>query len=257
MHRRQALQYFAGLALCPLCARAGLGEETHAGPHWSYEGATGPDNWGGLDAANKVCSTGTQQSPIDLSEPISARQPALDLDWKTRPDTIVNNGHTIQLNFGEGSIVSLGKQAYGLIQFHFHQPSEHRVNGKTFAMEAHFVHAATDGRRARSDWGIYGSGQDKRGVQQDRLDNAGEGRSTRSGRSSHRSKWVDAGAAKLLPLRGVPHDTAVQRDRRLARAHRLYRGGRERHCPICQTLPDERPSGAKSKSPLRSHIQPR
>ena len=145
MHRRQALQYFAGLALCPLCARAGLGEETHAGPHWSYEGATGPDNWGGLEAANKVCSTGTQQSPIDLSEPVSARQPALDLDWKTRPDTIVNNGHTIQLNFGEGSMVSLGKQAYGLIQFHFHQPSEHRVNGKTFAMEAHFVHAATAG----------------------------------------------------------------------------------------------------------------
>jgi carbonic anhydrase len=145
MHRRQALKFFTGLALCPLCAGTSLGEETHAGPHWSYEGATGPNNWGNLDAVNRVCSTGTQQSPIDLSEPVSARQPPLNLGWKTRPDTIVNNGHTIQLNFGEGSIISLGKRNYGLMQFHFHQPSEHRINGKSFAMEAHFVHALAGG----------------------------------------------------------------------------------------------------------------
>jgi carbonic anhydrase len=145
MHRRQALKFFAGLALCPLCAGAGLGEETHAGPHWSYEGATGPTNWGNLEAANRMCSTGTQQSPIDLSEPVSAQEPALSLAWKTRPDTIVNNGHTIQLNFKEGSTINLGKRSYGLAQFHFHHPSEHHIKGNSFAMEAHFVHAAAGG----------------------------------------------------------------------------------------------------------------
>jgi carbonic anhydrase len=145
MHRRQALKFFAGLGLCPLCAGASFGEETHAGPHWSYEGATGPDKWGNLDAANRMCSTGTQQSPIDLSEPVSSQEPALNLAWKTRPDTIVNNGHTIQLNFKEGSTINLGKQSYGLVQFHFHHPSEHRINGNSFAMEAHFVHAAAGG----------------------------------------------------------------------------------------------------------------
>ena len=145
MHRRQALKLFTGLALCPLCAGTSFGKETHAGPHWDYEGATGPSNWSKLDAANRVCSTGTQQSPIDLSEPVIAQQSDLSLGWKTRPDTIVNNGHTIQLNFSEGSILSLGKRTYGLTQFHFHQPSEHRVNGKSFAMEAHFVHAAAGG----------------------------------------------------------------------------------------------------------------
>ncbi len=154
MHRRQALKLFSSFALCPLCVGASLGEETQAAPHWSYEGGTGPANWANLDAANRACSTGTQQSPIDLSEPVSARQPALNLDWKTRPDTIVNNGHAIQLNFSEGSAISLGKRTYGLTQFHFHQPSEHRLNAKSFAMEVHFVHA-TEGSGGLAVVGVF------------------------------------------------------------------------------------------------------
>ena len=145
MHRRQALKILAGLAFCPLCAATGFGEETHAGAHWSYEGATGPDKWGSLDAANGMCSSGTQQSPVDLVGPVSARQPRLDIRWRKRPHTIVNNGHTIQLNFAEGDTLNVGDRSYALTQFHFHHPSEHLVDGKVFAMEAHFVHAAADG----------------------------------------------------------------------------------------------------------------
>ena len=145
MHRRQALGLFAGFALCPLCASAAFGEENHAGTHWSYEGANGPDEWGSLDAANGVCSTGTQQSPVDLAEPISARQPALKIRWAKRPQTIVNNGHTIQLDLTDGGSLNVGDRSYVLRQFHFHHPSEHLVHGKAFAMEAHFVHTAADG----------------------------------------------------------------------------------------------------------------
>src|SRR5712691_11620827 len=141
MHRRQALQVFAGLALCPLCTGAGFAADAH----WSYEGATGPDKWGSLDAANSMCSTGTQQSPLDIGEPIDAQQPPLKFAWGKRPDTIVNNGHTIQLNFTPGDTLVVGNRTYGLVQFHFHHPSEHYVAGKRFAMEAHFVHADTAG----------------------------------------------------------------------------------------------------------------
>jgi carbonic anhydrase len=144
MYRRQALKALARWALCPLCAAAGFAEESH-GPHWSYDGATGPDKWGGLDAASGMCTTGTQQSPINLIEPISARQPQLDVAWSKRPDTIVNNGHTIQLNFAAGDTLKVGDRGYAPTQFHFHHPSEHLVNGEAFAMEAHFVHAAEDG----------------------------------------------------------------------------------------------------------------
>jgi len=145
MHRRQALKLFGGLALCPLCGATGFGEETHAGSHWSYEGATGPDKWGSLDAANSMCSTGAQQSPLDIVGSLSARQPVLNIGWKKPPDTMVNNGHTIQLDFGEGGTLHVGDRRYELAQFHFHHPSEHRVNGKGFSMEAHFVHAGVAG----------------------------------------------------------------------------------------------------------------
>jgi carbonic anhydrase len=36
------------------------------GAHWSYEGAGGLAKWGDLNAANKACSLGSQQSPIDI-----------------------------------------------------------------------------------------------------------------------------------------------------------------------------------------------
>src|SRR5260370_38966993 len=99
MHRRQALKLFAGLALCPLCAPASFAADAH----WSYEGTTGPDKWGELDAASRVCAVGTQQSPLDIDQTVRAQLPPLRMAWGKRADTIVNNGHTIQLNVAEGS----------------------------------------------------------------------------------------------------------------------------------------------------------
>ena len=141
LHRRQALKIFAGLALCPLCASVGFASEHH----WTYEGEAGPDKWGGLDPADAPCAAGGQQSPIDITGAISARQPPLQISWGKRPNKMVNNGHTIQLSFAEGDTLQMGDRKYTLQQFHFHHPSEHLVEGKRFAMEAHFVHAAPDG----------------------------------------------------------------------------------------------------------------
>jgi carbonic anhydrase len=141
MHRRQALKLFAGFALCPLCAPATFATEQH----WSYGGEAGPDKWGGLDAVDAACSAGGQQSPIDITGTINALQPQLKINWSKGPDKIVNNGHTIQLDFVEGDTLRSGNRRYALKQFHFHHPSEHLVEGKRFAMEAHFVHDATDG----------------------------------------------------------------------------------------------------------------
>jgi carbonic anhydrase len=137
MHRRQALKFLGGLASCSLCATRGLAEAAH----WSYAGADGPDKWGDLDAANKVCSVGATQSPIDIGETVRATLPGLRMRWARRADTIVNNGHTIQVNFGDGSTLNAPGGAYKLVQFHFHRPSEHQINGKTYPMEVHFVHA--------------------------------------------------------------------------------------------------------------------
>ncbi|MEO8320209.1 MAG: carbonic anhydrase family protein [Bradyrhizobium sp.] len=145
MDRRNVLKALAGLAVCPVCTTSGFAAE---GAHWSYEGAAGPAKWGDLDAANKVCSIGSQQSPIDIGPTVKSRMPALKLAWSKTADTIVNNGHTIQLNFAEGSTLKLGDTSYKLLQVHFHRPSEHLIAGKNFPMEAHFVHRAESGALA-------------------------------------------------------------------------------------------------------------
>jgi carbonic anhydrase len=141
MDRRHALKALASLALCPLCKPAFSAESVH----WSYEGEAGPAKWGDLDAADKACGIGLQQSPIDIERPIRSQLPPLRLNWVKSADTIINNGHTIQLNFAEGSTLTVGDAKYKLVQVHFHRPSEHTIGGKDFPMEAHFVHRADSG----------------------------------------------------------------------------------------------------------------
>ena len=144
MNRRNALKALSGLVLCPLCASTGFAAEEH----WTYEGATGPDKWGDLDAASKVCSAGSQQSPIDITGSIKSQLPPIKIDWGKTADTIVNNGHTIQLNVGQGGTLTFRGGNYSLVQFHFHHPSEHLIGGKSFPMEVHFVHAHASGALA-------------------------------------------------------------------------------------------------------------
>ena len=122
----------------------GMGE---AEVHWGYEGDTGPDRWGGLDPSFAVCDTGLEQSPIDLAGaiPSDADDGGLDIRWQATEWEVVDNGHTIQINVAEGSSVVLEGREFSLVQFHFHLPSEHTVDGAASPMEVHFVHAAEEG----------------------------------------------------------------------------------------------------------------
>jgi carbonic anhydrase len=144
MDRRQVLKLFAGLSLCPLCTSSAF----TAGAHWSYEGASGPSKWGDLDTAYRACSTGTQQSPLDIDQSFRAQLAPLQTAWAKRANTIVNNGHTIQLTVADGSMLTAPVSGYKLRQFHFHRPSEHRIGGRSFPMEVHFVHANAAGSLA-------------------------------------------------------------------------------------------------------------
>jgi carbonic anhydrase len=138
MHRRDLLKALAGLAICPICAKVGLAAETAA--PWGYEGADGPSHWGDLSPADRVCLIGGQQSPIDIEAPIKAQLAPLRIAWNKQAETIVNNGHSIQLDFSDGGALKVGAETYKLVQFHFHHPAEHLIRDKTAAMEAHFVH---------------------------------------------------------------------------------------------------------------------
>jgi carbonic anhydrase len=86
MNRRHALKALTGLVLCPLCASTGFAAE---GAHWTYEGNTGPEKWGDLDAASKACSVGSQQSPIDITGSIKAQLPPLRIAWGKTAEQLV------------------------------------------------------------------------------------------------------------------------------------------------------------------------
>ena len=118
----------------------------HSGaPQWGYAGAAGPEHWGDLSPAFRVCGIGLQQSPINLHRAIEATAGEIVVDYKPTPIEVVNNGHTIQVNVAPGSNIRLDGKTYKLLQFHFHHPSEHLIDGKSFDMEAHFVHISDDG----------------------------------------------------------------------------------------------------------------
>ncbi len=135
------------LGACALLGSASLAQE-HAGPHWSYRGADGPKHWGELDKGFAPCQLGHEQSPIDIRAPKAADLPAIQFAYRAAPLHVINNGHTIQINYEPGSSITVGDRRYELKQFHFHHPSEERINGKGFAMVAHLVHAAADGSPA-------------------------------------------------------------------------------------------------------------
>jgi carbonic anhydrase len=98
-----------------------------------------------LDPANRICASGDQQSPVDLHDGIRAVLPPVTPHWQTGASRVTNNGHTIQLDANPGGWTGVGDRRADLVQFHFHTPSEHAVDGQRSVMEAHFVHQLGDG----------------------------------------------------------------------------------------------------------------
>lgn len=132
-------------------ARAPAAADSHAHEvHWSYEGEGGPDNWSKLNPDYKTCASGQRQSPIAIEDAATLQGPAEAIQFNYQPanGTVVNNGHTIQVNVeGDNSILVRGT-SYKLLQFHFHAPSEERINGKTYPLVAHLVHRSEQGQLA-------------------------------------------------------------------------------------------------------------
>lgn len=118
--------------------------------HWAYEGEGGPDAWGQLKSDFKTCAIGKRQSPIHIQESNTLQGPAEAIQFSYQPSsgTVVNNGHTIQVDVeGDNSIMVRGSN-YKLLQFHFHHPSEERINHKVYSMVAHLVHRNIEGQLA-------------------------------------------------------------------------------------------------------------
>jgi carbonic anhydrase len=101
-----------------------------------------------LDPSYAVCGTGKQQSPIDVSSPKEEDLANIVFHYQPSEENILNNGHTVQVNYDAGSYIELDGVRYDVAQFHYHAPSEHSIDGKSFAAELHIVHKSADGTLA-------------------------------------------------------------------------------------------------------------
>ncbi|HEX8405304.1 MAG TPA: carbonic anhydrase family protein [Duganella sp.] len=113
---------------------------------WSYEGETGPANWGKINPAWAKCGNGNRQSPIDLRDGMKVELEQVTFDYHPSTFNVTDNGHTVQVMVGGGNFVTVQNRMYELIQFHFHRPSEERINGKGYEMVVHLVHKDGEGR---------------------------------------------------------------------------------------------------------------
>jgi len=122
------------------------------GLYWSYA----MDHRKGWAAINKryiMCGTGRYQSPIDidtqqvlsgkeLQEQKGSAPVRLSFHYEKELGLhMLNNGHTLQVNPKGDDYILLNDERFNLIQFHFHEPSEERIDGKQYGMGLHLTHA--------------------------------------------------------------------------------------------------------------------
>ena len=116
---------------------------------WGYSGPGAPENWAALSPEYATCANGEHQSPIDISGSVTAgtNQP-ISFSYVSNAKAVRNDGKFVHVHFAPGNTLTVGQRAFTLQSAHFHSPSEHRIDGASFAAELHLVHADAGGNLA-------------------------------------------------------------------------------------------------------------
>ncbi len=92
--------------------------------------------------ANCICEVGQRQSPIDLAGAAPAELPAIEFGYgETVGAEVFDTGKSVQVDFvpGRRPGIAIRGERFELVEFHFHEPGEHRIGSEEYAMELHFV----------------------------------------------------------------------------------------------------------------------
>ncbi|MBI3369786.1 MAG: carbonic anhydrase family protein, partial [Burkholderiales bacterium] len=111
-------------------------------------GTGGPEAWASMKPEFAKCGSGQRQSPIDIRGGVKVDLDPVQFDYRPTNFRVIDNGHTVQVNVGPGNSIEAQGRRYELVQFHFHRPSEERIDGRQFDMVAHLVHKDVEGRLA-------------------------------------------------------------------------------------------------------------
>lgn len=138
----KATSLLLALSLVAVSASA----QDHAS-HWSYKDA---NEWGACAPAHAECRLGKKQSPVDIptkNVELANLRP-IEIAYRASQAEVINNGHTIQVGLKDGGVATFPSGSYKLLQVHFHNPSEEKMNGKNFPLVAHLVHQNAEGKLA-------------------------------------------------------------------------------------------------------------
>ena len=124
---------------------------------WNHDPASpiGPLHWSTLGFP--VCGLAKGQSPVDIRTDRLAMyhgSPLL-LMYERSEVRVGNTGHyvVVPIPAGADGTLRIGDDVYPLVQYHFHVPAEHAVNGRLPDLEAHFVH--TNSRGVSAAIGVF------------------------------------------------------------------------------------------------------
>jgi len=142
---KKLLTLVAGFVLSATIAHAGA----DTGVHWGYTGMSAPEYWGELSPRYEMCKIGKNQSPVDIraqdAYDVNLEQLIFSYYAKT---THVSKSHGVKVAVDPGNFIVIDGNKFKLKQFHFHSPSETMLNGRSFPLEAHFVHVSDNGQIA-------------------------------------------------------------------------------------------------------------
>lgn len=94
---------------------------------------------------------GDEQSPIDIkvkdAQPLVTHYLKMWWNLDSIETEVYDNGHTLLLEGAVSRLVGTDSNAnnslYEAVQFHFHSPSEHTIEGRYYPLELHIVHVIT------------------------------------------------------------------------------------------------------------------
>ena len=207
-------------------ASCGDGEQPPADAvEWGYTGPGAPENWASLSEEYATCADGQQQSPIDITGYEMTDAEPISFLYDSDAAAVRNDGRFVHIDYAPGSMLSVDKQIFELKTAHLHSPSEHWIDGVSFAAELHLVHADADGRLAAVGL-LFKMGDAQRRSGSDTRRCPG-GRRYRQRRHYAQRRRFRAGQTRLLPVRRLEDDTPVPGAGRLvchARAEDYFTG---------------------------------
>ncbi len=115
---------------------------------WGYDGPGAPENWAALSEEYATCADGEQQSPVDITAYEEGDAGPISLFYGSDATTVRNDGKFVNVDYAPGNTLSAGQRTFELKSAHLHSPSEHRIDGVSFAAELHLVHEDADGHLA-------------------------------------------------------------------------------------------------------------